>query len=79
MQLQNIAFVYPEDASGKRLLFLLVSSDHSATAKTGCIFKMRCPDLADIERPDYRDLNPFINTTDPYNIATISARKKIWE
>jgi ferric enterobactin receptor len=23
-----------------------------------------------IERPDYRDLNPFINTTDPYNIAT---------
>jgi len=23
-----------------------------------------------IERPDYRDLNPFINTTDPYNITT---------
>ncbi|HZZ75579.1 MAG TPA: TonB-dependent receptor, partial [Puia sp.] len=23
-----------------------------------------------IERPDYRDLNPFINTTDPYNIIT---------
>jgi ferric enterobactin receptor len=23
-----------------------------------------------IERPDYRELNPFINTTDPYNIST---------
>src|SRR5450432_4036718 len=23
-----------------------------------------------IERPDYRELNPFINTTDPYNITT---------
>ena len=23
-----------------------------------------------IERPDYRDLNPFINTTDPFNITT---------
>ncbi len=23
-----------------------------------------------IERPDYRDLNPFVNTTDPYNITT---------
>ncbi len=22
-----------------------------------------------IERPDYRDLNPFINTTDPYNVT----------
>jgi ferric enterobactin receptor len=23
-----------------------------------------------IERPDYRELNPFINTTDPYNVTT---------
>ncbi len=45
MQLQNTAFIYPDDAGGKRLLFFLVPSNYSAKTKTGFIFKMRCPDL----------------------------------
>lgn len=45
MQLQNTAFIYPGDADGKRLLFMLVSSDHSVNVKKGYFFKMRCPDL----------------------------------
>jgi hypothetical protein len=45
MQLQNTAFIYPGDSDGKRLLFMLVSSDHFLNAKKGYFFKMRCPDL----------------------------------
>jgi hypothetical protein len=45
MQLQNTAFIYPGDGDGKRLLFMLVSSDHFLNAKKGYFFKMRCPDL----------------------------------
>jgi hypothetical protein len=44
LQLQNTAFIYPDEGKGKRLLFLLFSSDFSLQAGAGCTFKMRCPD-----------------------------------
>jgi len=44
LQLQNTAFIYPNDAGGKRLLFFLVSSENAAKTKKGCMFKIRCPD-----------------------------------